>query len=190
MTKVKLIVTHYQNLCDKYHSRFFYQDSEGRDDLECLLDKLQELISHDADQAVQTRIVYLDTDEALGDRRLREHLRPEDFKNAVDAAYMCYHPDLMVILGADDIVPFIPLRDPAKPWLGSIPSDLPYACDGGCGNRVISTCQADVFQNPTRTISRIPDVARNSELGIKILMRTLGGAILTGQQSAAAFQQP
>lgn len=172
--KKKLILTHWSALVEKYGP--LQPDSS----LARLQDALQTLIRADAVRGIDTTICYLDADPNLsinqegppdyhpGDLPFRASL----CKRAVDEAYAFYQPDYMVILGSGDIVPFIDLRDPT-PGAGLpvgdafIESDLPYACD-----QPYSTHVSD-YLNPTRVVSRIPDVLGDADRGIRVFLETL-----------------
>lgn len=172
--KKKLILTHRSALVEKYGP--IQPDSSFTQ----LQSALQALILADDARGIETTICYLDTDPNLsinqeappgyhpGDLPFRDDL----CKRAVDEAYALYQPDYMVILGSGDIVPFIALHNPTpgaalRHGHAMIESDLPYACDQPHSTHVFD------YLNPTRVVSRIPDVLGDADRGIQVLLETL-----------------
>jgi len=73
-------------------------------------------------------------------------------KNTIDGIYNGYNPHYMVILGADDIIPFQILENPTTDKDINVPSDLPYACNSAYSVKISN------FTAPSRMVSRLPDV--------------------------------
>jgi hypothetical protein len=91
-------------------------------------------------------------------QRIRGPATPKSQKAAIDAIYAVDKPDYLMILGAQDVVPFQvlanPLWDPKHPdeddrW---VESDLPYACDAPFSRDI------NDFIGPIRVVGRLPDL--------------------------------
>lgn len=203
--KKKLILTHLGNLRAKYQHQNLQPSqndiTQMEDDLARLASKLDEWIAFDRTRNIQTEVIYLDTDPRLGEKRVTDPAWPEGFKKAVDEAYNQLHPAYLLILGGSDIVPFIPLRDPCMPYsmqgssldaanLDTIPSDLPYACDQACDIADPDTYRVTAFLNPTRAVSRCPDVNGDASMGIQVLLRTLDYIMQLVPHTAAHYRTP
>ena len=148
----KLMVTHNGALKAKYGSK-----------LAVVRRALSALIASDRARGLVTKLVALDDAAAL--QRVRgtavvDATDERQSKAAIDALFAHYTPDYLVIIGAQDVVPHIGLRNPMNMnRSGSdddddeiVPSDLPYACDTPFSR------QPSQFLGPTRVIGRLPDL--------------------------------
>lgn len=121
------------------------------------------LIAADQQRGLQTVMIAVDDAAAMAGVNGQPVAGPTDEpgnKAAIDAIYSSSTPDYLVLIGGPDIIPhqtlMNPVQDPADPDQ-TVPSDLPYACDGGFSN------DAGEFVGPTRVVSRIPDVTGSSD---------------------------
>lgn len=142
----KVIVTDRSRLLSKY-------GAAGVGTIEA---KLEQLIASDQARGVATRLVAMDRQrdvDAVGAPRIANALDARETKACIDGIYAGLQPDYLVILGAPDVVCH---QDLANPVLAdedqAVPSDLPYACDGGFGT------ETSQFLAPTRVVGRLPDV--------------------------------
>lgn len=122
---------------------------------------LDAMIAADAKRHLTTKVVYADRhrDMTPYGYRVRDSATPKKMKAAVDAIYAVDKPDYLMLLGAQDVVPFQvlanPLWDPDDEdgdddqW---VESDLPYACD------VPFSRDINDFIGPTRVVGRLPDL--------------------------------
>jgi hypothetical protein len=140
---VKLIVSSKTALQFKYGKK--YSNIAGA---------LKRLKAADKLKGLDTKIVYIDeagSARAAGIRPV-QHLDMKECKTAVDALYAKHTPAYIVILGAQDIIPFQEIINPAEDEDSLVPSDLPYACDAPYSRKI------DSFTGPTRVVGRIPDI--------------------------------
>lgn len=107
-------------------------------------------------------------------------------KAAIDGIFEKVHPDCVVIVGAQDIIPFQILKDPTKtekeesPY---IPSDLPY-----CSKHTYSQIVSD-FLPPTRMVTRLPDLhGATGEDGLEVFIETIKGAVSFQQKDEKEYQ--
>jgi hypothetical protein len=144
MPTVKLIISCKNPLTLKYGAANFKK-------VDALLAKLA---AADKNKKITTRIVYIDdaASAAKAGIPVFASTTEKDCKNAVDALYTQLKPDYIVLFGAQDIVPFVTLVNPASDEDPTVPSDLPYACDAPYST------QAQDFMGPTRVVGRLPDV--------------------------------
>lgn len=142
-TLLKFVVTSRKNLRAKYETH------TGK--VEKLLARL---VASDKKRGIRTVIVYIDdpaSAKAAGIPVVPSITR-RSCKEAIDRIYQKHRPAYLVIFGAQDIIPFQEIRNPADDEDVVIPSDLPYACDKPFGTR------AQTFIGPTRVMGRIPDL--------------------------------
>jgi hypothetical protein len=104
-------------------------------------------------------------------------------KRAVDAVYGATRPDYLVLLGAPDVVPLQPLRNPFAAADDDpdpvVTSDLPYACNAAFGRGI------ERFVGPTRVLGRLPDEAGASDPAL--LLQLLDVAAGWRSRPAAAY---
>lgn len=102
------------------------------------------------------------------DARLEDVTAPVDDvkgnKDCVDTLYQRYHPDSLILIGAQDVIPFITLKA-SGPYIfvfpyGTISGDLAYATNGGNVTPKGTDKGVDPkpFLHPQRVVSRIPDL--------------------------------
>ena len=142
-TLLKCVVTSRKNLQAKYDKQL------GK--VEKLL---KQLVTHDKKRGIRTMIVYIDDSasaKAAGIPAVSSITRRSS-KESIDRLYQKHRPAYLVIFGAQDVIPFQEIQNPADDEDIVIPSDLPYACDKPYGTRVQS------FTGPTRVMGRSPDL--------------------------------
>ncbi|MET6998336.1 hypothetical protein [Chitinophaga defluvii] len=144
---IKLILTNKTALEKKYGSKH-----------KSILAALESLREFDKTRRLDTRIIFLD-DAALMKKckakAVTDTLDAKQNKQAVDALYKHFSPGYILLVGAQDIIPFQRLdnllfsEDDEDKY---IPSDLPYACD------VPYNTKPGKFIAPARVVGRLPDV--------------------------------
>jgi len=161
MNPVKLIVTSKTNLKFKYGKKF--------SEIEKLLKNLQ---NADKKRGLDTKVVFIDDATSAKRARLKptKIVTEQEAKRAIDDLYREYVPAYIVILGAQDIIPFQEIDNPAEDEDSSVPSDLPYACDAPFSRKV------DNFTGPTRVVGRIPDIP-GQQNDTKYLQRIINNTI-------------
>ncbi len=146
----KIIVTSRANLKTKYASNFT-----------AVRKLLINLAEADKKKDLDTMIVYIDdpvSAEKAGITAVSS-ITQKTCKNTVDALYKKWQPAYLVLFGAQDIIPFQEIKNPADDDDKIVPLDLPYACDAAFGNNISS------FTGPTRVVGRIPDIPGMNSLG-------------------------
>jgi hypothetical protein len=147
----KIIVTNSRSLLNKY----------GPEGFAVLEQTLFSLVDADRQRGIETKIIYLDRAEDMGEasnKTVQNALDARANKDAIDAVFKLFDPDYLMILGAPDVVPHQDIKNPllasnsggdddAHAW-----SDLPYACDSPYSQDVSG------FIGPTRVVGRIPDL--------------------------------
>lgn len=78
-------------------------------------------------------------------------------KEAIDAIYKHFKPEYIAIVGAQDVVAFQTLNNPMPDDDGTVPTDLPYACEASYSK------DANNFLGPTRVVGRIPNIFGDSD---------------------------
>ncbi|MEY4752800.1 MAG: hypothetical protein RJA44_475, partial [Pseudomonadota bacterium] len=148
MTIDKLVLSHRGALLAKYKAAGLKQIDSA----------LAALLKADAKRGLQTQLLWLDDAAALtplGARAVGAAPDARQVKATIDALHARLDPHYLVLLGAGDVVPLVPLKNPARSAGDTdpvVPSDLPYACEGR-----YSTDPAR-WVGPTRVLGRIPDV--------------------------------
>ncbi|HVF96231.1 MAG TPA: C25 family cysteine peptidase [Flavisolibacter sp.] len=143
MKPVKLIVTNKSKLQWKYGKNF--------SKLNTLLKELKDAGNK---QGLDTRIAFVDDATSMkptGVKKLKVDSEQE-YKRVVDDLYKKYIPAYILILGAQDVVPFQEIDNPTEDEDPNVPSDLPYACDTPHSTKI------ENFTGPTRVVGRIPDL--------------------------------
>lgn len=138
------------------------------------------LIKADARRGIGSRLLCLDKAAdmaAYGGPIPTTKVTGRDVKLAIDKLCATEAPHYLMLLGGPDIVPLVPLQNPAFGPKGdddkSVPSDLPYAC------ATPYSTDPSRFMGPTRVVSRLPD-----------LMGAKQPTLLTRFLSAAARAKP
>ncbi|MEO6597118.1 MAG: hypothetical protein ABIP94_20430 [Planctomycetota bacterium] len=147
----KIVVTHGGALRTKYGTKGFA----------AIRTALSALVKADKGRGFETAVVYLDDGTAMKKLKappVTNAKSPRAFKAAIDGVFKTLHPDYLMILGADDVVPHQDLRNTAAedgdPFAYG---DLPYACD-----KPYSRDPA-MFVGPTRVVARLPDLTSAKE---------------------------
>jgi len=154
MSSDKIIVSHADALKRKY----------GAPGLAKIREALDRLVESDARHHLRTKVVFMDrvNDMRLRGKPLGPTPTPRQAKMAVDAIYEAEHPDYLMILGAQDVVPFQLLDNPLWEEGGDdddvrIESDLPYACEAQYDT------DPNSFVGPTRVVGRLPDIVNGTD---------------------------
>jgi Subtilase family/Peptidase family C25 len=116
---------------------------------------IEALIAADKRRGVASRVFDLSDAGAMTAHGLAgppARLTPEYVKAAVDAIYAAWRPAYLMLLGAPDIIPYVPMDNPVDDEDDEVPGDLPYA-----GDHPYSTDPQD-FRAPTRVVGRLPDI--------------------------------
>ena len=142
----KLIISHRGNIEIKY----------GRKSNK-IFAALTRLKSASKKEGLVTEIIYLDDAPMMASLNANTVLNngsEEDFKVAIDQLYNECEPDYIVLIGAQDIIPYQTLKNPARRLddEDTVPSDLPYASEAPYSNDVKE------YLSPTRAVGRIPDI--------------------------------
>jgi len=158
MLPVKFIITSKKNLQFKYGRQF------GQ--LQKLLTQVEK---EDRKKGLDTRTVFIDDAASARKAGIKaiSATTPRECKRAVDELYKKHTPDYLMILGAQDVIPFQELDNPTGDFDTHIPTDLPYACDAPF-SRLIAP-----FVGPTRVMGRLPDIPGRGDLEyLKTLLQT------------------
>src|SRR5215216_5615741 len=143
MKPVKLIITHKGNLQWKYGKNF--------SKIVALTKKVQAV---DKKIGLDTKVVFVDDATSARNAGVKKInvWSEQECKRIVDELYKKHVPAYIIILGAQDIIPFQEIENPAEDDDIMVPSDLPYACDAPFSRKI------ENFTGPTRVVGRIPDV--------------------------------
>jgi hypothetical protein len=178
MATDKVIATNARALRAKY----------GADGFAKIVAALDAMVAADARRGLSTRVIPIDSsaDMARYGAPVGSASNARAAKAAIDAIHAREQPDYIVILGASDVVPLVPLKNPVWEPDGDdddrlVPSDLPYACEAGY------SLDANRFVGPTRVVGRLPDLvgARNP----KYLLKLMRVATSYKQLPVAAYQR-
>lgn len=147
----KLIVSHRGNITSKYGNK------SGK--IFALLEKFTRAARK---QKMTAALVYLDDEnitERYGAKPVQQSDDPRQFKECIDHLFIQFEPDYLVLVGSQDILPFQPLKNPARRHddENEVPSDLPYACDHGF------SIEPKDFIAPSRVVGRIPDIPGSND---------------------------
>lgn len=181
----KLLVTHGAALARKY----------GRSGAAQVRSALDALVAADAQRGLVSRVLMLDN--TLSMRAIKaSKVQDGDWVGAltaVDHAVTRYAPSYLAIVGASDVMPQCPVRNPFRGLAGDpdpyVPSDLPYACDfadSWSGSPDDQLNPADLLA-VTRVVGRIPDLVGATEPSM--LLRALATAATYTQRSARTYQR-
>jgi len=126
------------------------------------LDKaLKGMIAADKQRGIATTVVHLDDAAQMkkyGGKAVMSAGSASQNKAAIDAVYNKADPDYLMILGATDVIPYVPLKN-TMPGDGDpyAYGDLPYAC-----NAKYSTDPSQLT-GPTRVLGRLPDLVGGND---------------------------
>jgi hypothetical protein len=143
MKPLKIIITNKAKLAFKY----------GKE-IATIEKLLKDLIAADLKNGLKTMVVYVDDNSSAktaGVKKIKNNSEAE-YKRIVDDLYEKHVPAYIVLLGAQDIVPFQTLDNTADDDDATVSSDLPYACDAKYSRKI------QQFTGPTRVVGRIPDI--------------------------------
>lgn len=145
----KLILTNTAQLRTKY----------GEEGYAAIAAAVKGLALADAKRDIQSKLVAMDTDvdlAELGLSAVSDAMSAEQVKGLVDQLNEKVRPDYIMLLGADDVIPFVMLDNPVFGQNGDgdkqIRSDLPYACDAPYSTQV------EDWTGPSRVVGRLPGV--------------------------------
>lgn len=125
-------------------------------DLGSISAALDRLISADELRGIETKIVFLDNAKSMksyGGIPVTSSKSPSQNKAAIDAIFRKANPEYLMLLGASDVIPHVPLNNTAPDDKDPAAfGDLPYACDAKYSK------DPSKFIGPTRVIGRLPDL--------------------------------
>lgn len=146
---------------------------------------LQELVDADAQRGLNTIVVDLGSAAAMKKYKgtAVKATQASDAaanKRAIDKVFKATRPAYLMLLGATDVIPHQPLKNPLyaiNPSTGEsddpdklVDSDLPYACDAAYSTDVRK------FLNPTRVVGRLPDVTGAGDVAyLEGVLKTAAG---------------
>ena len=145
----KLILRHGAALKSKYGKAGLARIDAG----------LKALVTADRRRGIDTQVLSVDEAAAMKAQGLAPvgHMDPKALKVAIDGLASKLAPHYFLLLGAQDVLPLVPLANPA--YTGddgdsdkTVPSDLPYACEAPYGTDPAR------FQGPSRVVGRLPDI--------------------------------
>ncbi|NSL87960.1 hypothetical protein ECE50_014020 [Chitinophaga sp. Mgbs1] len=147
MLTTKLVITNRTALETKYGENY-----------SVIMEDLKKLQAFDAGRQLNTHLIFLDDAaqmQACQSSPVTDVKDDAQHKKAIDDLYRFYSPGYIMLIGAQDIIPFQRLKnllsggnDPDS----LIPSDLPYACDTPYDTN------PGKFIAPTRVVGRLPDI--------------------------------
>ncbi|UYQ91327.1 hypothetical protein MKQ68_14635 [Chitinophaga horti] len=152
MKTEKLIVTNLAALTRKYGSKH-----------KSILSDLKLLQASDKKRGLGTQLVFLDKAADMQKFKAKAVTDPANAKqnkDAIDALYKHFSPDYLLIVGAQDVVPFQLLNNllySEDDGDQKVASDLPYACEASY------SVSAAKFIAPTRVVGRLPDIPGGSD---------------------------
>lgn len=147
MKKDKIIVSNRKALEQKYGAK-----------LPSILQDLEDLKAADKERGLSSEIVFLDDAKAMKRYKVtsvKNATVARQNKRAIDGLFKHFQPDYILIAGAQDVVPFQPLKNlihSPDDEDAIVPSDLPYACDKPWSE------DPGKFVSPTRVVGRLPDL--------------------------------
>src|SRR6478609_247966 len=130
MMAEKVIISHRGNIEIKYGSKS-----------RAVVAVLNRLKSWGTKNGIKSEIIFLDDAavmKSLNAEVVPNNAKEEAFKTAIDQVYDELEPDYLVLVGAQDIIPYQTLKNPARRLdeEETVPSDLPYASDAPYSNDV------------------------------------------------------
>lgn len=179
MNSIKLCVTSRGNLKAKYSTAKLKQLDAA----------MQKWIAADRKRGIHTIYVALDNAAAMakyGVPAIAGAVTAVRAKRAIDKLWKKLQPDYLVILGAQDIIPYFEVPNPSRnddDTDAVVPTDNPYASD-----RAFTTADHASYLAPSRVCGRIPDMLGNGDPGW--LTRYLARAAAYKPQQAGFFAKP
>jgi len=173
MATNKVIVTNASALSSKYGAAGYGKISAA----------LKQMVAADTKRGITAKVIALDSKFGMAayGAPVSSPDNTRAVKGAIDAIYVHEKPDYILILGAGDVVPLVPLINPVyspKPDEDNdktVPSDLPYACDTAYSTDI------NRFVGPTRVLGRLPDMvgASDPQYLLKLLRTATNYKMLT-----------
>lgn len=132
----------------------------GSKGLASIKSALRELVAADKRRGIATAVVHLDDASDMAPYGGPVAGKPDAraVKAGIDKIASVAKPHYFLLLGGPDVLPMVPLVNPAysKKKDGDtdavVPSDLPYACDAAYSTN------ANRYLGPTRVVGRLPDL--------------------------------
>jgi Peptidase family C25 len=148
MKSKKLVITSKENLALKYGKGFT-----------AIKKTLAALIKSDKKIGFQTTVIYLDEPASAKKAGIKplKAVTPQAVKESIDLLYHKHIPAYILLLGAQDVIPFVEISNPADDEDAVVPSDLPYACEKPYSKNI------NDFTGPTRVVGRLPDVPGSND---------------------------
>ncbi|MBC9930213.1 hypothetical protein [Chitinophaga qingshengii] len=174
MLTTKLIITNKSALEKKYG-----------DQHPVILDDLKALQAFDAGRQLSTQLILLDDAvqmQACQSAPVTDITDEAQHKKAIDDLYRFYSPGYIMLIGAQDVIPFQRLKNLLKDNDPDslIPSDLPYACDAPYDT------DPGKFIAPTRVVGRLPDVPGGND--VAYLRSLIKDIMSTAPQPVSLYQ--
>ena len=143
MNPLKVLITSKNKLQFKYGKNFL--------NLEDLFSKL---IAADAKKGIETKLIYVDDEASAAKAGVKpiQIINEKNSKKIVDDIAKKLSPAYILLLGADDVIPFQCITNPADDDDLEVESDLPYACDAPYSKTINN------FIGRTRVVGRLPDI--------------------------------
>ncbi len=146
MTIDKIIISNRTALLHKY----------GTAGVKKINTALRALIAADKKRQVKSLLIFADDSKALKKAKgkaVTDVTNAEQYKMAIDSLYNFYHPDYILLLGAQDVIPHCRFKIPIPGDDDTmVPSDVPYACEAAFSRN------AGDFIAPARVLGRLPDI--------------------------------
>ncbi len=148
MKSKKLIITSKENLALKYGKGFA-----------SIKKSIAALIKSDKKIGFQTSVVYLDDAASAKKAGIKtvKSVTASSVKQSIDFLYHKHIPAYILILGAQDVIPFVEITNPADDEDAVVPTDLPYACEKPYSKNI------NDFTGPTRVVGRLPDIPGSND---------------------------
>ena len=148
MKSKKLIITSKENLALKYGKGFA-----------SIKKSIAALIKSDKKIGFQTSVVYLDDAVSAKKAGIKtvKSVTASSVKESIDFLYNKHIPAYILILGAQDVITFVEITNPADDDDAVVPSDLPYACEKPYSKNI------NDFTGPTRVVGRLPDIPGSND---------------------------
>ncbi len=148
MKSGKLIISSKKNLLAKYGKTFTKIEQ-----------KISALIRSDKKLGFETMLVYIDDPASAKKAGIKsvKTITAASCKQSIDLLYRKHIPAYILILGAQDVIPFVEIKNPADDDDEMVPSDLPYACEKPYSKNI------NDFTGPGRVVGRLPDIAGSTD---------------------------
>lgn len=154
MNSVKLCITSRRNLSNKYAAA----------DIKKIDTVVKKWIAADNKRGINTVLVAVDDAASMaphGVAPIAGTVTAAKAKRVIDKLWKKLQPDYLVILGAQDIIPYFEVPNPSKNKDDTdvlVPTDNPYACDKAFDINVRAS-----YLVPSRVYGRIPDMVGDGD---------------------------